>query len=233
MSNCTYLSLYFVQQQNCFYFATSFTKRHTMNSKNLLSTLLYALIGLLLLVVGYKACQIRKDKEAANLENDRFNQQLRDMGYVAQDTSSSAYVSDQTKPTYADGAVENTTTTAPATHGSGIETDNPKPEVKTTTDVTDEEGQKVRVSDLDAEYGMVDKPKYMVITGSFRQLANARKSMEALVKKGYNDAEVGRFNKGTYACAIAKRTNSLNDANSLVKKLKGQGFNDAFVKTKK
>jgi predicted transcriptional regulator len=211
-----------------------------MNSKNLLSYLLYALIGLLLAAVGYKGCQVQKEKAQAALENQQLDQQLRDMGYVGGDSTGSAFVgADGTSAaTYRDGAQESATTTgggvAPATNSTatkGIEAE-PATTSSTSTE-TDEEGKKVRVSDLDSEMGMRDKPKHMVITGSFRQLANARKSMEALVKKGYTDAEVGRFNRGTYACAIAKRTDDLNAANALAKKLKGLGFKDAFVKSKK
>jgi SPOR domain len=218
-----------------------------MNSKNLLSTLLYALIGLLVVVVGYKACQIRKEADAKKLEDSRFSQQLRDMGYVDTDSAAagSAYVSETgaaaNGATYPDGAKESTTSTAPApvtNSASGIEgaaaTSTAKgADSSPGKQEVDEEGQKVRVTDIDAEFGMVDKPKYMVITGSFRKLANARKSMEALVKKGYTNAEVGRFNRGTFACAIAKRSDSLKDAQAFAKKLKGQGFPDAFVKTKK
>jgi cell division septation protein DedD len=214
-----------------------------MNSKNLLSTLLYALIGLLLVVVGYKACQIRKEKDAVAAETEKFDQQLRDMGYTesgpAGDTTTegSAFVSEK-GATYRDGAQENPTTTKSAPVSSeGIESDAPKSPAKspakTTEQVVDEEGQKVSVSDLDSEMGMTDKPKYMVITGSFKQLANARKAMEQLVKKGYTDAEVGRFNRGAYACAIAKRTDSKSEADKAVAKLKQQGFKDSFVKAAK
>jgi cell division septation protein DedD len=206
-----------------------------MNSKNLLTTLLYTLLGLLLLVVGYKACQLRKEKEASELEKSKFDQELRDMGYEPTDTSQSTFVGDKGSAKYKDGSTEAPTQTPPnpVNQESGIESDVKTKAASSQTEETDEEGEKVRVTDLDAEFGMVDKPKYMVITGSFRQLANARKSMETLVKKGYTDAEVGKFNKGTYACAIAKRTNNINDANALVKKLKSQGFADAFVKTRK
>jgi hypothetical protein len=52
-------------------------------------------------------------------------------------------------------------------------------------------------------------------------------------KKGYTDAEVGRFNRGAYACAIAKRTDSKSEADKAVAKLKQQGFKDSFVKAAK
>jgi cell division septation protein DedD len=210
-----------------------------MNSKDLLSYLLYALIAMLLVVVGYKGCQVQKEKAQAALDNAKLDQELRDMGYVGTDSTGSAFVGADgtTAATYRDGAQESPTTAgvAPATNSTattGIETE-PATSKSAESTETDEEGKKVRVSDLDNEYGMRDKPKYMVITGSFRQLANARKSMESLVKKGYTDAEVGRFNRGAYACAIAKRTDSKSDAQALAKKLKGAGFPDAFVKAKK
>ncbi len=201
-----------------------------MNSRNLLSTLLYFLIGLLLIVVGYKACQVRKEKEAALEESRRFDQQLRDMGYtgtssVDTNTVGSAFVGDQSAPTYRDGAYE-----APTTH-SGIEHDQSSASAK--PQITDEDGKKVYVSDLDSEMGMSDKPKYMVTTGSFRQLSNARREMETMVKKGFTEAEVGRFNRGTYAVAIALRTNSKNEANVTVNRLKKLGFKDVTIRERK
>jgi cell division protein FtsN len=203
-----------------------------MNSKSLLSTLIYALIGLLVFILGYKACEIKKKEAAQAVANKQFDQQMKDFTYTDQDSTGSAFEADKAKTTYPDGATEQKTET-PATYGKTDKQNGIESEGGATQVTTDEEGQKVRVTDLDSELGMVDKPKYMVITGSFKQLANARKSMESLVKIGYTDAEVGRFNRGAFACAIAKRTNDLNSANALAKKLKTKGFPDAFVKAKK
>lgn len=70
---------------------------------------------------------------------------------------------------------------------------------------------------------------FMVIAGSFRQMANAERRVRQLKKMGYNEAEVSRFNSGAFAVALVDRFNSESDARALVGELRGKGV-EAFIK---
>lgn len=74
--------------------------------------------------------------------------------------------------------------------------------------------------------------KYMVLAGSYTQKVNAERQVRRLISKGYKDAEMSLFNKGTYAVVIVERFDRLSEAKALQKKLAFEGI-DAFVKEKK
>ena len=58
-----------------------------MRTNNLLTYVLYALLGLLILIAGYKACEMKKAQALQDKENAEFQQQMRDMGYTEEDTT--------------------------------------------------------------------------------------------------------------------------------------------------
>ncbi len=210
-----------------------------MKTNSLLTVILYGLLIGLITLAGWKACEMKKEKAFQAREQAELS---KDLGYVANDSIGSV------GSTYADGSTDNATKTAISTPTtSGIEGETPKtttasqpvtsstptakPPVVAKTDddvekTTSKKGGKVR--DLD-----VDSKKYTVIAGSFTQMANARTMMEDLVKKGFQQAEVGRFNRGKFGCAIADQTDSRKTADAVLAKLKAKGFKDAFIKTRK
>ncbi|MEM7574397.1 MAG: SPOR domain-containing protein [Bacteroidota bacterium] len=71
--------------------------------------------------------------------------------------------------------------------------------------------------------------KYIVVTGSYRQRANAERQVANLKREGFPDAEVEIFDRGTYALAVADRFNSRSDAEALTRRLVSSGF-EAYVK---
>ncbi|HHB79380.1 MAG TPA: SPOR domain-containing protein [Saprospiraceae bacterium] len=70
--------------------------------------------------------------------------------------------------------------------------------------------------------------KYMVLTGSFGSIENARKRLEQTISAGYRDAEIVQFDDSKYHTVCALRTNDLSSAETAVKKLKHKKI-DALV----
>lgn len=219
-----------------------------MKTDNLLSTLLYGLLIGLICLAGWKACEMKKEKAAQAREQAELS---RDLGYVSNDSLGTP------SSTYADGSAENPTSTEvskPAVttvSPSGIEGEVSKPTtsstpttsksaatkppvVAKTSDDDEADAPKTAKKSRDAVRDLdTDSKKYAVIAGSFTQMANARKLMEELVKKGFHDAEVGRFNKGKFGCAIADQTDNKKTADAVLAKLKAKGYKDAFIKERK
>ena len=93
-----------------------------MKSNNLLTILLYALLLGLIVVGGYKACEMRKEKAEMAKQDAEMKKYWNDLGSPAQDTSSSSGSS------YTNSS-DSTRTVAPVTSSTadanGIEPDNP------------------------------------------------------------------------------------------------------------
>ena len=66
--------------------------------------------------------------------------------------------------------------------------------------------------------------RYLVIAGSFRQKANAEQRVKDLRTAGFSDTRLERFNRGTYAVALAGQTNRFSSAEQLAAKIVGAGF---------
>jgi cell division septation protein DedD len=214
-----------------------------MKTNNLLTYILYSLLIGLVMMAGYKACQLKQDKALQAKESADMSKALQDLGYAESDSTGSTHSEDGS---YKDGSAEADTKT---TTGGGAKISNDKSGIEGDEEVTkpvtsstkgkplvadtqeDAKPSRTKVRDLDAEGS--NSPKYMVLAGTFTIMDNAREQMESLVKKGFEEAEVGKFNRGKFACAIAKRTNSLSEAKSVMAKLKAKGFKDALVKERK
>ncbi|WP_020566960.1 SPOR domain-containing protein [Neolewinella persica] len=66
--------------------------------------------------------------------------------------------------------------------------------------------------------------RYLVIAGSFRQRAGAEQRVARLKKAGFNDSSVEKFNRGTYAVALAGQSNRFSEAKQLADKIVKAGF---------
>jgi cell division protein FtsN len=66
--------------------------------------------------------------------------------------------------------------------------------------------------------------KYMVIAGTFRQLSNAERRVSELLKMGYSETRVSKFNRGAYAVALVNRFSSLSSARQLERELEAKGI---------
>lgn len=66
--------------------------------------------------------------------------------------------------------------------------------------------------------------RYLVIAGSFRQRAGAQERVNALRKAGFSSTRLEKFNKGTYAVALAGQSNRYSDAERMAGKIVAAGF---------
>lgn len=82
------------------------------------------------------------------------------------------------------------------------------------------------------EYDATTGGKFLVVAGTFKQEANAQAQLKKFQRMGYNDAEIGTFNRNAYASLIVARFATSADANRLVKSLKAKGI-DAYVHKKR
>lgn len=92
-----------------------------MKTNNLLTYLLYALLGLLIIAAGYKACQMQEEKKRRAEDEAELEKMLRDKGYVSSDSTDvgSSYSGDAsssssyTNSTTSNGIEGDNTTTTP------------------------------------------------------------------------------------------------------------------------
>ena len=68
------------------------------------------------------------------------------------------------------------------------------------------------------------KGLYLVIAGSFRQQANAQSRATALRNAGFVNTTVEKFNRGTYAVALAGQSNRFTTAERLAERIRNAGF---------
>lgn len=225
-----------------------------MKSNSLITYIIYALLLGLILVAGYKACQIRQEQTQRQKENAELDQVMRDLGYSNDSTASgSSYLgsSDSTAKkspatsTPTTGKPSATTQAQPKVSATGIEDESPKPQSAQPAKPTTTQATKPAVTQTVKP--VVTQPtttakspnlsgntpnysgKYMVVTGAFKQVENARDEMETLVKAGYRNAEVKKFTSA-WAHVIALRTNDKAAAEKAVAKLKTEGYPGAYVK---
>lgn len=204
-----------------------------MKTNTLLTYLLYALLAGLIGVAGYKACQMQKDKAdlAKESEDEAFKKQMRDMGYLEEDTTGSQYGGDESTSTIQPGSTSTASASESIANPEGIEDETPattttQPEKSTPPSTTTTKGVDTEPETRASEAG--SKPRYYVSAGSFTQLAAARRQMENVIKMGYENAEIGYTNRGKYAVVVVMRTNSLSEANKALDRLEAKGV-DANV----
>lgn len=219
-----------------------------------LTVVLYILLAAFVLLAGWKACEIKKQK--ALQAREATEQPADDLGYIEDDsTESSTYAE---KPaaydaTYKDGSTEKPTqttvpapaaTTATAAKSSGIEGDDTaagrtaeKPVTASTPTkkpapakpiAADEDGPKTTTKTAKND---PNKGRYWVVAGAYEKMDGARAEMEKLVKLGFTEAAALKAQKhGAYGYAVAKRASSQAEADKILGQLKAKGYKDAYVK---
>ncbi len=229
-----------------------------MGTNNLFRTVLFGLIFFIAALVTWKFCQMRSDalkqKAATALPATP-----KTYDYAEQDTSGSSYVDKTPAATtgqYRDGSKEGATKTAmnapakaskPAIEGddSGAGKTAAKPQMHSTPSTA---AKGLVASDYDEEKTTTKKKatakstahkssggagRYMVITGSFRDMKGARAGMERLVKEGFRKASalpLLNANRVKYCYAVAIRTNDTNEAAKVLEDARLKGYTDAYIK---
>ncbi|MTB53586.1 SPOR domain-containing protein [Lewinella sp. W8] len=72
--------------------------------------------------------------------------------------------------------------------------------------------------------------RYLVIAGSFRQLANAEARVSALRRSGFAETTLEKFNRGTYAVALAGRSDRYSEAARIAERVRAAGFEAKVMK---
>ena len=204
-----------------------------MKTNSLLTYLLYALLGALLIAAGYKACQMQKEKQRKAQEQQEWQETLRKL-YPETDTTAggSAYIgNDQTaKPTTTvtkDGIETEQTTpgkNAPATTTTGTQQNPPK----TTAPTTAATPKTTPAKSSAAPVAGAGSGRWEVRAGTFTYKEGARERLEQVIKMGYTNAEIGKTNGGKYAVVVVLRTNNKAKAIQVGDQLEKRGI-DAFV----
>jgi cell division protein FtsN len=223
-----------------------------MNTNKLLTYLLYALLAGLIAVAGYKTWQTKQRSTQLAKEEAEFQQSLRDLGYVENDTTGSQYEGEEnpngsSSVVITDGIEDEipvTTTPAPQPKAGTPKTSTPPaspPKAGTSKTNTPSAGTsntpapapKKTAPAEQAEPRNLDTDnsdgRYRVVAGSFTKMEGARREMERIIKMGYHDAEVGHFNRSKYAVVVVKRTNSLSEATKIVDALARKGIDAAVI----
>jgi len=216
-----------------------------MKTNNLLTYLLYVLLGLLIIAAGYKACQMQQDKKERASEEAELQKTLRDMGYANDDSTSlgSTYAGDSMgTSTTTSGGIErypvttSTNTTATTTKPATPATTTSKPvtsptatnstEPKTTTVTTTTKGS------ITAKKGP-GTGRWAVRAGTFSQMEGARRRLEEVIRLGYTNAEISKTSTGN-AAVVVFRSNDKNAAIRVVDNLEEKGVDAAvFDRNKK
>lgn len=203
-----------------------------MKTNSLLTYVLYALLLGLILVAGYKACEIRQEQTKRQKENAELDQVMRNLGYADDTTATgSSYLGPDSATQTTPPATAAPKQQTPSVSSTGIERDDPAPQTQPKKDAA----KPTTTTTTTKSPGLSGKPpvssgRYYVITGSFDYMENARDAMETLVKAGYRNAEVKKFTPAR-AHVVALRTNDRAAADRAVEKLRSEGYSDAYVKT--
>lgn len=226
-----------------------------MRSNNLLTFLLYALLLGLVIVGGYKACEMRKEKADLAKQDAEMKKYWSDMGSPAADSSASGGSTYAGGDTSLDRAPSSAQQSA-AVDANGIETDAqpttsaatkpaapntqaaPKtstaaaPAAKTETAPTATTKPAAPKTTASTAKGAgtvgLGSGRYSVRVGSFSSMENARTQLEKVIKLGYPNAAIGKTNGGKFATVVVFKSNNKAAAVRVMDKLEEKGV-DALV----
>ncbi len=213
----------------------------------MLTYVLYALLGFLLLAAGWKACDMQKEKQRKAAEEAELQQTLRDMGFNNEnaEVGGSAYVGDSTSVPGSSSSVKSTTTT-PA--GSSATTTTAPTTTKTTTAPAEKPiAAKPAAPTTTTVPKNIVKPsastqtskgvaktavagpgsgRWAVRAGTFSSIEGARKRLEQVIKAGYPKAEISKTTNGMSA-VVVYRSNDKNAAIRIMDQLEEKGIDSA------
>ncbi len=75
--------------------------------------------------------------------------------------------------------------------------------------------------------------RYLVVVGSYKQMASAKRMQNILRSKGYDDTSIELFNGGKFARVLVGRRSSLSAAEDLQADLVGDGVRDVLIQEKR
>lgn len=214
-----------------------------MKNNSLLTYVLYGLLGLILIIAGYYACQKQKESKLKKEQDEaELQQTLRDMGYAQNDTTAATGSSFVERDTSKKGA-----TTRPTVNKDGIEAE---PAGKSTVSKSTKQAAPPAVKPLATP--TTTKPVAKTITtstpakgikgpgtgrwavraGTFAYKEGARKRLEQVIKAGYPNAEISKTSDGKSAVVVF-RSNDKTAAIRIVDKLEEKGIDAAVFDRQK
>ncbi len=216
-----------------------------MKTNNLLTYLLYALLGLLIIAAGYKACQMQENKKRLAAEEAELQKTLRDMGYAQDDSTGigSTYGGDTTTTTStvtSSGIVKEPTTTPTSTSATTAKspTTTTKSPAATTKSVaspasttTTTKPATTTTSKGSAAVKGPGSGRWAVRAGTFSQMEGARRRLEEVIRLGYSGAEISKTSNGQ-AAVVVFRSNDKNAAIRVMDKLEEKGVDAAVFDRK-
>lgn len=204
-----------------------------MRNNNLLTYILYALLGAFIIAAGYYACQKQKEKkEQAAREAAELEETLREMGYASEeetDTGSTHSGSDSIPPSAAKPVTpekkpgSSATATPPATKDQKPTTA-PAPPAKSTPSTA--AAPKVSSTQPPASVKGPGSGRWAVRAGTFSVMDGARKRLEQVIKAGYPNAEISKTKDGK-AAVVVYRSNDKAAATRVANDLSGKGIDAA------
>lgn len=224
-----------------------------MKNNSLLTYVLYGLLGLIIAVAGYYACQKQKEKNLKKEQDEaELQQTLRNMGYAQDDTTAatgSSFASEKsTAPTTTGTTSKTGIEDEPATTTSktGVTT-TAKPAEKTPTTTTTTTAVKPTVTKPTTSTPSIAPKKtttttakgvagpgtgrWAVRAGTFAYMDGARRRLEQVIKAGYPNAEISKTSDGK-AAVVVLRTNDKTAAIKVVDKLEEKGIDAAVFDRK-
>ncbi|MGI9160867.1 MAG: hypothetical protein ACR2K1_14055, partial [Saprospiraceae bacterium] len=178
-----------------------------MRTNTIFTYALYTALTVLIVLAGYKACQIKAGESPTARREAEVVEQLRDQGYIPPDTmqESGAVFLDEEPPASAAGSSGDsesieyadpapTTPRQPTIDGKSSPTPTPK------TNPTPAAAPESKAPEPSNAQPTLRPPgptgRYLVVTGSFTVPENARDEMEDLIQRGYVNAEVRKLKPG-------------------------------------
>jgi cell division protein FtsN len=215
-----------------------------MRTNNLLTFLLYALLLGLILVGGYKACQMRNDKAELAKQAEAMKQ-WDDMRHVEPDSAApggSSFVSKDSslgtsKPGSTPEGIEDEPVSTPKTTAAPVsttpkqevaKTEAPKPEPAKTSTAAGSKTTTAKTGSISAGSTAPKSVKglgtgrYSVRVGSFSDVDRARNQLEKVIKLGFLNAEINKINNGKLSTVVVFRSNDKAAATKIVDQLKAK-----------
>ena len=210
-----------------------------MRTNTIFTYALYTALTILIVLAGFKACQIKAGESPTAQKEAEVEKQLKGLGYVLPDTAqeSGAVYLDEAPPASAaepagDANDIGYTDPAPATpkQPSDGSKSSPTPKTSPAPAVTPQPEESAPAAAQPRLRPTGPTGRYLVVTGSFTVPENARDEMETLIQRGYINAEVRKFKPG-FSTVVALRTNDRKKASAETSKLKRNGFPGAYIRT--
>ena len=205
-----------------------------MRNNNLLTYILYGLLGAFILAAGYYACEKQKEqKERAEREAAELEETLRDMGYASDeepDAGSSHSGADSIPPSAVKPVVPeqkpggSATATPPATKDKKPAATAPAPTTRSAPSTA--VAPKTSALQPSAAVKGPGSGRWAVRAGTFTVMDGARKRLEQVIKAGYPNAEISKT-KDEKAAVVVFRSNDKAAATRVANDLSGKGIDAA------